>query len=114
MVPLFQFLHFLPAGLLMASVLLELFVLSRRDAEGEPGVLWLLFCTVMAAGLAIVVDLGWFFWKGDRVSLFQAFQTIALAGLGTAAWFLKRQGRNRGFLLLNERFRTGPSTPAQP
>ncbi|MDB6134552.1 MAG: hypothetical protein JWM59_2795 [Verrucomicrobiales bacterium] len=98
----------------MASVLLELFVMSRRDSEGEPGVLWLLFCAVMAAGLAIVADLGWFFWKGDRTSLFQAFQGTVLAGLGTAAWFLKRQARNRGFLLLNERFRTGPSTPAQP
>lgn len=111
MVPFLQFLQFVPAGLLIASGLLEIFVISRRNAEAEPGVLWLLFCTVAAAGVSAATGFVFFFWKGDKAALLQAFWALSLAVAGTAAWFLKRQGRNRSHLLLNEKFRD--ANPAQ-
>lgn len=104
---LLQFLQFLPVALLLASGLLEIFVVSRRDSDAEPGVLWLLFCTVMAAGMAAVPAFVEFFWKGNHAALQQGYLAIALAVVASTAWYLKRQGRNRGLLLLNEKFRSG-------
>ncbi len=96
----------------MASGLLEIFVITRRNADAEPGVLWLLFCAAAAAGMSAAAGFGWFFWKGGNDILLQAFWSMGLAAAASAAWFLKRQGRNRGFLLLGEKFRdANPATP---
>lgn len=109
---LLQFLQFLPVALLLAAGLLEIFVVSRRDAAAEPGVLWLLFCAVVAAGLAALSGFTGYFWKGNHASLQQGFLAAALGTVGSVAWYLKRQGRNRGLLLLHEKFRQG--NPAGP
>lgn len=112
MASLVSFLHSLPAGLLVAAALLEIFVIRRRNADGEPGVLWLLFCCAAAASLDAAAAIGCFFWKGGNEILRQGFWSVGLAACASAAWYLKRQGRNRSFLLLSDRFRD--SNPANP
>lgn len=96
----------------MAAALLEIFVITRRNADGEPGVLWLLFCCAVASALDAAAAIGWFFWKGGDEILRQGFWSIGLAACSSIAWWLKRQGRNRAFLLLSDRFRD--SNPANP
>lgn len=113
MVSLVSFLHSLPAGLLVAAALLEIFVITRRHTDGEPGVLWLLFCCAAAAALDAAAAIGWFFWKGGDEVLRQGLWSISLAACASIAWWLKRQGRNRAFLLLRDRFRDG-GNPAHP
>ncbi len=110
---LLSFIDFLPVGLLLAACCLEGFVLSRRDRDGEPGVLWLLCCAaVTAAGAALfhgvrsIVRAEPLGWRPCGVFL-------GLAILISLAWLLKRLARNRALLLVRERF-YDPADPAAP
>lgn len=108
-----QFLGFLPAGLLIATVCLEGFVLSRRDRDSEPAVLWLLFCTALAAGVAAVLNLTLYLVRIDPSGLTSGLTAGAIAAAASLAWWFKRQARNRSFLLLRERF-YNPANANQP
>lgn len=101
-----------PVSLVLATVLLEVFVLRRRDREAEPGVLWLLFCAVCAATLAGTAGFAWHLWKKDPAWLTPSFWMFGTAAAGSLAWLLKREGRNRDLLALDERF-YGPN-PTDP
>ncbi len=99
-----QFLQFLPAGLLFAAVCLEGFVLSRRDRDSEPAVLWLLCCTAVAAALAGILGFTLYFTGIDPEGLKSGLWSGILAAAASVAWMFKRVARNRSFLLLRERF----------
>ena len=108
-----QFLKFLPAGLLIATVLLEGFVVSRRDRDSEPAVLWLLCCTAIAAALCSVVGLALYFFRIDPAGLGSALVAGGIAAVASVAWGFKRLARNRSLLLLRERF-YDPADGQQP
>ena len=101
---LFVLLLNLPFGLLIAALLVEAFVLWKNEREAEPAVLWLLFCSVCASGLVVLMTLALFFWKGDPSRLHDGFWGLAAGAAGALAWLFKRQGRNRNLLYLKERF----------
>jgi mono/diheme cytochrome c family protein len=101
---LLQFLEFLPAGLLFAAVCLEGFVLSRRDRDSEPAVLWLLYCAAVAAALVSVLGFTLYFTRIDPEGLKSGLWSGLLAAAASVAWMFKRVARNRSFLLLRERF----------
>lgn len=100
----FVLLQNLPFGLLLAAILLESFLVSKNRREVEPAVLWLLFCSICASALVVVVTLGLFFAKGDTSRLHDGLWGLSVAALGSLAWLCKRGARNRGFLTLRERF----------
>ena len=54
----FVLLQNLPFGLLLAALLLDAFIVSKNRREVEPAVLWLLFCSICASGVVVVVTLG--------------------------------------------------------
>jgi len=99
-----QLLTFLPAGLIIAAACLEGFVLSRRDRDSEPGVLWLLCCTAITAAIAAIVSLTLYFIRIDPAGLRTGWMAGCVAATASAAWLLKRQARNRALLLLREVF----------
>ncbi|MDB6071968.1 MAG: ribonuclease inhibitor [Verrucomicrobiales bacterium] len=99
-----QFLNFLPAGLLVAAVCLEVFVVSRQDRDSEPAVLWLLCCTAVAGAIAAVLEFTFYFIKIDSGGLRAGIGSGIIAAFASAAWAFKRLARNRSFLLLRERF----------
>ena len=99
-----QFIEFLPAGLLVAAVCLEGFVLSRRDRDSEPAVLWLLCCAAVAAALAGILGFTLYFTGLDPEGLKSGLWSGLLAAAASVAWMFKRVARNRSFLLLRERF----------
>ena len=99
-----QFLEFIPAGLLLAAVCLEAFVLSRRDRDSEPAVLWLLCCTAVAATLVSILSFTLYFVRIDPAGLGSGLWSGVLAAAASVAWMFKRVARNRSFLLLRERF----------
>lgn len=101
---LLQFLEFLPAGLLVAAVCLEGFVLSRRDRDSEPAVLWLLCCAAVAAALVSILGFTLYFTGVDPEGLKSGLWSGILAAAASVAWMFKRVARNRSFLLLRERF----------
>ncbi len=100
----FILLQNLPFGLLLAALLLESFIVSKNRREVEPAVLWLLFWSICASGLVILVTLAMFFAAGDTSRLRDGFWGLAVAAIASLAWYFKRQGRNRGLLRLAERF----------
>jgi len=109
----FILLQNLPFGLLLAALLLESFIVSKNRREVEPAVLWLLFCAIAASGVVVVVTLGMFFAKNDTTRLHDGFWGLVVAAVASLAWFFKRQSRNRGFLILRERF-FGPDPREAP
>ncbi len=108
-----QFLQFLPAGLLVATACLEGFVLSRRDRDCEPAVLWLLFCTALTAAISAVLSLTLYLVRIESGGLTSSLTAGAIAAAASVAWWFKRQARNRSFLLLRERF-YDPANANQP
>jgi mono/diheme cytochrome c family protein len=101
---LFVLLLGMPAGLLAGALLLEAFVLRENAREQEPAVLWLMFCAVVAAGVAVVVEAGLYMWRGDGARLGEAMWVGGAGLAGAVAWWFKRKGRDRGVLYLRERF----------
>ena len=101
---LLQFLRFIPAGLLIAAVCVESFVLSRRDRDSEPAVLWLLCCAAVAAAIVSILSFTLYFVEIDFSGLKSGLWSGAIAAAASVAWMLKRIARNRSFLLLGERF----------
>jgi len=101
---LLQFLRFIPAGLLIAAVCVESFVLSRRDRDSEPAVLWLLCCAAVAAAIISILSFTLYFVEIDSSGLKSGLWSGAIAAAASVAWMLKRIARNRSFLLLGERF----------
>jgi len=99
-----QYLTFLPAGLLVAAVCLEGFVLSRRDRDSEPAVLWLLCCAAFTSAISAIICLTLYFVRIYPSGLQTGLVAGGLAALSSAAWLFKRQARNRSFLLLKELF----------
>jgi FtsH-binding integral membrane protein len=83
---LLQFLEFLPAGLLFAAVCLEGFVLSRRDRDSEPAVLWLLYCAAVAAALVSVLGFTLYFTRIDPEGLKSGLWSGLLAAAASVAW----------------------------
>lgn len=102
--PFFTLLLNLPFGLLLAALLLECFIVSRNRREVEPAVLWLLFWSICASGLVVLVTLGIFFSSGDTSRLHDGFWGLAVAAIASLAWYFKRQARNRGVMRLGEKF----------
>jgi Planctomycete cytochrome C len=102
--PIFILLQNLPFGLLLAALLLESFIVVKNRREVEPAVLWLLFCSIGASGVMVVVTLGMFFANGDTSRLHDGFWGLVVAAVASLAWMFKRQARNRGLLRLGERF----------
>lgn len=112
---LFILLQNLPFGLLLAAVLLESFLVSKNRREVEPAVLWLLFCSICASALVVLVTLAMFFSNGDTARLHDGLWGLLTAAIGSLAWVFKRGSRNRGFLILRERFFSqDPREPARP
>ncbi len=101
---LFTLLQNLPFGLLLAALLLDVFIVARNRREVEPAVLWLLFCSICASGLGVVVTLAVFFANGDASRLHEGFWGLVVAAVASLAWMFKRGARNRGVLTLKERF----------
>ncbi|HEX2751400.1 MAG TPA: c-type cytochrome domain-containing protein [Verrucomicrobiales bacterium] len=113
--PFFILLQNLPFGLLLAALLLESFIVSKNRREVEPAVLWLLFCSICASGLVILVSLGMFFAAGDTSRLHDGFWSLLVVAVASLAWYFKRQSRNRGLLRLGERFYSqDPKEPPKP
>lgn len=102
--PLLQFLKFIPAGLLVAAVCVEGFVLSRRDRDSEPAILWLLCCAAIAATVAGIVSVTLYFVSPDPSGLKSGLCFGGLAAIVSVAWIFKRIARNRSFLLYRELF----------
>jgi hypothetical protein len=102
--PIFILLQNLPFGLLLAALLLESFIVVKNRREVEPAVLWLLFCSIGASGVMVVVTLAMFFANGDTSRLHDGFWGLVVAAVASLAWMFKRQARNRGLLRLGERF----------
>jgi hypothetical protein len=102
--PVLTLLQNLPFGLLLAALLLDVFIVAKRRREVEPAVLWLLFCSICASGLVVLVTLAIFFVKGDASRLHEGFWGLVVAAVASLAWMFKRGGRNRGVLTLAERF----------
>ena len=101
---LYTLLQNLPFGLLLAALLLDAFIVAKNRREVEPAVLWLLFCSICASGLVVLVTLGAFFVNGDSTRLHEGFWGLLVAAVASLAWMFKRGGRNRGLLTLRERF----------
>ena len=99
-----QFLKFIPAGLLLAAACVEGFVLSRRDRDTEPAVLWLLCCAAVAATLVSILGFTLYFVRIDPSGLKSGLWSGVIAAAASVAWMFKRVARNRSFLLLRERF----------
>ena len=99
-----QFLNFIPAGLLLAAACVEGFVLSRRDRDSEPAVLWLLCCAAIAAAVVSILGFTLYFVRIDPSGLTSGLWSGVIAAAASVAWMLKRVARNRSFLLLRERF----------
>ena len=99
-----QFLKFIPAGLLIAAAGLEGFVLSRRDRDSEPAVLWLLCCAAVAACVVSILSFTLYFVRIDPSGLHSGLWSGAIAAAASVAWMFKRVARNRSFLLIRERF----------
>jgi hypothetical protein len=110
--PFFILLQNLPFGLLLAALLLETFIVAKNRREVEPAVLWLLFWSICASGIVIVVTLAMFFVGGDSSRLQDGFWGLAVVVVASLAWYFKRQGRDRGLLRLGELF-YGPD-PKEP
>lgn len=105
----------LPFGLLLAALLLDVFIVAKNRREVEPAVLWLLFCSIIASGVEVVVTLGMFFANGDTTRLHEGFWGLIVAAVASLAWMFKRGARNRGLLTLGERFfGPDPREPAKP
>ena len=100
----FTLLQNLPFGLLLAALLLDAFIVAKNRREVEPAVLWLLFCSICASGLVVVVTLAMFFSNGDTTRLHEGFWGLVVAAVASLAWMFKRGARNRGVLTLRERF----------
>jgi len=94
----------LPFGLLLAALLLDVFIVAKNRREVEPAVLWLLFCSICASGLVVIVTLGMFFSNGETTRLHEGFWGLIVAAVASLAWMFKRGARNRGLLTLRERF----------
>ena len=94
----------LPFGLLLAALLLDVFIVAKNRREVEPAVLWLLFCSICASGLVVIVTLGMFFSNGETTRLHEGFWGLIVAAVASLAWIFKRGARNRGLLTLRERF----------
>jgi hypothetical protein len=101
---LFTLLQNLPFGLLLAALLLDAFIVAKNRREVEPAVLWLLFCSICASALGVLVTLGVFFANGDASRLHEGFWGLVVAAVASLAWMFKRGARNRGVLTLKERF----------
>jgi len=101
---LFTLLQNLPFGLLLAALLLDAFIVNRNRREVEPAVLWLLFCSICASALGVLVTLAVFFSAGDSSRLHEGFRGLIVAAVASLAWVFKRGARNRGVLILRERF----------
>ena len=101
---LLQFLKFIPAGLLLAAACVEGFVLSRRDRDSEPAVLWLLCCAAVAATVVSILSFTLYFVRIDPSGLKSGLWSGVIAAAASVAWMFKRVARNRSFLLLRERF----------
>ena len=99
-----QFLKFIPAGLLIAAACVEGFVLSRRDRDSEPAVLWLLCCAAVAATVVSIVGFTLYFIRIDPAGLISGLCSGGLAAAASVAWMFKRVARNRSFLLCRELF----------
>jgi mono/diheme cytochrome c family protein len=99
-----QFLKFIPAGLLIAAACVEGFVLSRRDRDSEPAVLWLLCCAAVAATVVSIVGFTLYFIRIDQAGLISGLCSGGLAAVASVAWMFKRVARNRSFLLCRELF----------
>ena len=111
----FTLLQNLPFGLLLAALLLDAFIVAKNRREVEPAVLWLLFCSICASGVVVLVTLGLFFSNGDATRLHEGFWGLIVAAVASLAWMFKRAGRNRGLLTLKERFfGADPREPAKP
>ena len=98
----FVLLQNLPFGLLLAALLLDAFIVSKNRREVEPAVLWLLFCSICASGVVVVVTLGMFFFKGDTSRLHDGGWGLAVAAIASMAWYFKRQARNRGIQRISQ------------
>ncbi len=110
----FTLLQNLPFGLLLAALLLDAFIVAKNRREVEPAVLWLLFCSICASGVVVLVTLGLFFSNGDATRLHEGFWGLIVAATASLAWMFKRGGRNRGLLTLRERFfGADPREPAK-
>lgn len=101
---LFTLLQNLPFGLLLAALLLDVFIVKMNRREVEPAVLWLLFCSICASALGVLVTLAVFFSAGDSSRLHEGFWGLIVAAVASLAWVFKRGARNRGVLTLRERF----------
>ena len=99
-----QFLKFIPAGLLIAAACVEAFVLSRRDRDSEPAVLWLLCCAAVSATVVSVLGFTLFFIQVDPSGMRTGLGLGAVAAAASVAWMFKRGARNRSFLLYRELF----------
>ena len=99
-----QFLKFIPAGLLVAAACVEGFVLSRRDRDAEPAVLWLLCCAAVAATIVSILSFTLYFVRIDPSGLKSGLWSGIIAATASVAWIFKRVARNRSFLLVRERF----------
>ena len=102
----------LPFGLLLAALLLDAFIVAKNRREVEPAVLWLLFCSICASGVAVIVTLALFFANSESARLHEGFWGLVVAAVASLAWMFKRGARNRGLLRLGERF-FGPD-PHEP
>jgi len=101
---LFTLLQNLPFGLMLAALLLDAFIVAKNRREVEPAVLWLLFCSIGASALGVLVTLAVFFANGDASRLHEGFWGLLVAAVASLAWMFKRGARNRGVLTLKERF----------
>ncbi len=108
------FLKFIPAGLLVAAACVEGFILSRRDRDSEPAVLWLLCCAAVAATILSVLSFTLYFVRIDPVGLKSGLWSGVVAAVASVAWIFKRVARNRSFLLLRELFFDTSNTNLPP
>ncbi len=111
---LLSFLDFLPVGLLLAACFLEGFVLSRRDRDGEPGVLWLLCCAAVASAALALLHVVLYMMHLESLGWRSGGGFAVLAALISLAWLLKRLARNRSLMLLRERFYDPKDASAPP
>ncbi len=66
--------------------------------------LWLLFCTAIAAAVSAVIGFTLYFVRIDPSGWKTGIWAGVIAAAASAAWGFKRQARNRSFLLLKELF----------